>query len=355
MVNSSKRKRMNQPSLPLLPTSLVGSYPQPNWLIRRDLLTKSLPVRIRREDLWRIAPALLDEAIDDAVLLSIFDQERAGLDIVTDGEARRESYSNHFANALEGIDHEHPGEAMDRTGAPVPVPRVSGPIARSRPIEVEAVRFLRAHTTHPIKVTVPGPFTMAQQAQDDFYGDRSALAMAYAAAVNDEVLDLFAAGADFVQIDEPYLEARPDEARDYAIPVINRALRGAQGPTVLHICFGYGIHVAKKASTYRFLGELNDCVVTEVSIEAAQPKLDLGILGELAGKTIHLGVIDLRSPEVETPEIVASRIRAALEYRSPERLGVAPDCGLKYLPRDIAFAKMAAMAQGARIVRGELA
>ena len=340
--------------LPLLPTSLVGSYTQPNWIIRRDLLAKSLPVRTRREDLWRIDPELLDEAIDDAVKVAIFDQERAGLDILTDGEVRRESYSNHFANALDGIDHENPGQAMDRTGSPVPVPRVVGPISRRHPVEADAVRFLRAHTNRAIKVTVPGPFTMAQQAQDDFYGDRAALAMAYAAAVNDEVLDLYAAGADYVQIDEPYLEARPDDGRAYAIAAIDRALLGAPGRTMLHICFGYGIHVADKANRYRFLAELADCSVTDLSIEAAQPKLDLGVLRELSGKTIHLGVIDLREPIVETAAMVASRVRDGLAFVAPERLAVAPDCGLKYLPRDRAFAKMAAMAEGARIVRQEL-
>ena len=345
---------MTTTALPMLPTSLVGSYAQPNWIIRRDLLSKSLPVRTRREDLWRIDPTFLDEAIDDAVRLAIFDQERAGLDIITDGEARRESYSNHFANALDGIDHDRPGQAMDRTGAPVPVPRVVGPIRRSRPVEVEAVQFLRVHTDRRIKVTVPGPFTMAQQAQDDFYGDRGALAMAYAAAVNEEVLDLYAAGADYVQIDEPYLEARPDEGRAYAIAAIDRALVRAPGPTMLHICFGYGIHVAEKANTYRFLAELAECSVTDLSIEAAQPRLDLGVLSELSGKTIHLGVIDLRDPEVETSGVVAARIRAALAYVPLERLAVAPDCGLKYLPRERAFAKMRAMAEGARIARAEL-
>ena len=345
---------MTTTALPMLPTSLVGSYAQPNWIIRRDLLTKSLPVRTRREDLWRIDPAFLDEAIDDAVRLAIFDQERAGLDIITDGEARRESYSNHFANALDGIDHDRPGQAMDRTGAPVPVPRVVGPIRRRRPVEVEAVQFLRVHTDRRIKVTVPGPFTMAQQAQDDFYGDRGALAMAYAAAVNEEVLDLYEAGADYVQIDEPYLEARPDDGRAYAIAAIDRALLGAPGPTMLHICFGYGIHVSEKANAYRFLAELADCSVTDLSIEAAQPALDLSVLSELSGKTIHLGVIDLRDPDVETPDVVAARIRAALAHVPPERLAVAPDCGLKYLPRDRAFAKMRAMADGARIARVEL-
>lgn len=342
------------PDLPLLPTGLVGSYAQPDWLIRRDLLAKSLPVRIRRTDLWRIPEEHLDEAIDDAVCLAIRDQERAGLDIVTDGEVRRESYSNHFANALDGIDHENPGQAMDRTGAPNAVPRVVGPISRRGPVEADAVRFLRAQTERVIKVTVPGPFTMSQQAQDEFYGDRAALAMAYAAAVNDEVLDLYAAGADIVQIDEPYLEARPEDGRAYAIPAIDRALQGAPGPTMLHICFGYGIHVAEKANRYRFLSELASCVVTDLSIEAAQPQLDLGVLAELSGKRIHLGVIDLRAEEVETPAIVAERIRAGLAYVPAERLAVAPDCGMKYIPRARAFGKMAAMADGARIVRREL-
>lgn len=340
--------------LPLLPTDLVGSYAQPEWLIRRDLLAKSLPARVRRTDFWCVSPDHLDEALDDAVRLAVREQEQAGIDIITDGEARRESYSNHLANALDGIDHEHPGQAIDRTGSPVAVPRVVGPIRRRGPVEVEAVRFLRGQTDRPIKVTVPGPFTMAQQAQDDHYGDRGALAMAYAAAVNEELLDLYAAGADIVQIDEPYLEARPEEGRAYAVPAIDRALKGAPGPTMLHICFGYGVHVREKANHYRFLGELADSTVTDLSIEAAQPRLDLGILADLGSKRIHLGVIDLRDPAVETPQVVADRVRAALRFVPAERLAVAPDCGMKYIPRARAFGKMKSMVEGARLVRETL-
>ena len=343
-----------RPSLPLLPTGLVGSWPQPEWLIRRADLTKMLPVRTRREDLWRPDPSLLDEAFDDAVDLAIGEQLRAGVDIVTDGEVRRESYSNHFANALDGIAHDRPGEAIDRTGAPVPVPRVVGPIVRRHPVEVDAVRFLRRRTDKPIKVTVPGPFTLAQQAQDDFYGDRGALALAYAEAVNDEVLDLFAAGADFVQIDEPYLEARPDDARAYALAAIDRAVAGAPGPTVLHICFGYGIHVADKANRYRFLEELTACAITDLSIEAAQPDLDLRVLRDLGDRVVHLGEVDLRDQSVESPSAVAERLREALTYLPPERLAVTPDCGLKYLPRATAIAKLRALVEGAAIVRAEL-
>lgn len=341
-------------NLPLLPTDLVGSYAQPEWLIRRDLLAKSLPARVRRADLWSVSPDHLAEALDDAVRLAVHEQERAGIDIITDGEARRESYSNHLANALDGIDHEHPGQAIDRTGAPVAVPRVVGPIRRRGPVEVDAVRFLRAQTDRPIKVTIPGPFTMAQQAQDDYYGDRAALAMGYAAAVNEELLDLYAAGADIVQIDEPYLEARPEEGRAYAVRAIDRALQGAPGPTMLHICFGYGVHVREKANHYRFLGELADCTVTDLSIEAAQPKLDLGILADLRGKRIHLGVIDLRDPAVETPQVVAERVRAALRHVPAEQLAVAPDCGMKYIPRTRAYGKMASMVEGTRLVRATL-
>jgi len=344
----------NFPELPPLPTGLVGSYAQPEWLIRRDLLAKSLPARIRRTDLWRVAEEHLPEALDDAVRLAVHEQERAGIDIITDGEARRESYSNHFANALDGIDRDNPGQAKDRTGAAVSVPRVVGPIRRRGPVEVEAVRFLRAQTDRAIKVTVPGPFTMAQQAQDDHYGDRAKLAMAYAAAVNEEVLDLYAAGVDIVQLDEPYLEARPEEGRAYAIPAIDRALQGAPGPTMLHICFGYGIHVGEKANRYRYLAELAGCTVTDLSIEAAQPKLDLGVLADLGSKRIHLGVIDLREPAVETPELVAERLRAALKFLPVERLAVAPDCGMKYIPRARAYAKMANMVEGARMVRARL-
>ena len=340
--------------MPLLPTGLVGSWPQPAWLIRRADLTKTLPVRTRREDLWRPDPALLGEALDDAVDLAVGEQLRAGVDIVTDGEVRRESYSNHFANALDGIAHDRPGEAMDRTGSPVPVPRVVGPIVRRHPVEVDAVRFLRSRTDKPIKVTVPGPFTLAQQAQDDYYGDRGALALAYAEAVNAEVLDLFAAGADFVQIDEPYLEARPDDARLYALAAIDRAVHRAPGPTVLHICFGYGVHVADKSNRYRFLEELAACAITDLSIEAAQPHLDLTVLRDLGDKVVHLGVVDLRDRSVETPFAVAARLREALIHLPPERLAVAPDCGLKYLPRGTAVAKLSALVAGTAVVRAEL-
>jgi 5-methyltetrahydropteroyltriglutamate--homocysteine methyltransferase len=280
--------------------------------------------------------------------------ERAGVDVITDGEMRRESYSNRFATALDGVDLDNPGVALDRTGHENPVPRVVGPIRRMRPVEVRDVELLRALTDRRIKITVPGPFTMTQQAQDDHYGDGRALALAYAEAVNDELRDLKAAGADVVQIDEPYLQARPDPAREYALEAIDRALEGIEGDTVLHTCFGYAHVVKQRLTGYPFLSELDGCRATHVSLEAAQPNLDPEVLRALPSKVIVLGVLDLGSPEAETPELVAERIRRALTVVEPERLVVAPDCGMKYLPRDLAFRKLEAMVAGARLADDEL-
>jgi 5-methyltetrahydropteroyltriglutamate--homocysteine methyltransferase len=337
----------------LLATSLVGSYPQPDWLIDRGRLSKIVP-RVRLPNLWRVAPELLEQAQDDATVLAIREQERAGLDIVTDGEQRRESYSNRFATALEGIDLDNPGKTPNRVGGFSTVPRVVGKIRRKRPVEVRDVQFLRAHTDRRIKITVPGPFTMAAQCQDDFYRDEEALALDYAAAVNAEIKDLFAAGADIVQIDEPWMESRHERARRYGIKALNRALDGVIGTTAVHICFGYAAVVDDKPSAYHFLAEFEQSRVGQVSIEAAQPKLDLAVLKELPSKTIILGVIDLADKTVETPQTVAERIRRALPYVAPDRIVVAPDCGLKYLPREVAFGKMRAMVEGADIVRREL-
>ena len=337
----------------LFPTSLVGSYPQPEWLIDHDKLSKQVP-RIRADDLWLVSPDKLESAQDDATILAIRDQERAGLDIVTDGEQRRESYSNRFATALDGIDIDNPGTVINRNGRPIPVPRIAGPIRRRQAIELRDLKVLRANTERKIKATVPGPFTMGRQAQDDYYGDEEAVAMAYADAVNAEIKDLFAAGADVVQIDEPWMQQHPDKARRYGIKALDRALDGVTGIVAVHLCFGYAAVVRDKPSGYSFLPELEQCKAQQISIEAAQPKLDLKILNELPSKTIVLGVIDLGDMTVETPQIVAERIRRALDIVPPERLVVAPDCGMKYLPRAIAFAKMKAMAEGAGLLRREL-
>ena len=334
-------------------TTVVGSYPQPNWLIDRERLGARLPPRVRARELWRVPEPFLEEAQDDATRLAVRDMERAGVDVITDGEMRRESYSNRFATALDGVDLDNPGVALDRTGHENPVPRVVGPIRRRRPVEVRDVEFLRSITGRRIKITVPGPFTMTQQAQDDHFGDERSLALAYADAVNEELRDLKAAGADLVQIDEPYLQARSERAREYAVEAINRALDGIEGDTVLHTCFGYAHIVKDKPSGYPFLRELDDCAATHLSLEAAQPKLDPAVLREVPDKTIVLGVLDLGSNEVETPEIVASRIRRALSVVPPERLVVAPDCGMKYLPRDRAFRKLEAMVAGARLAAQE--
>lgn len=338
----------------LLPTSLVGSYPQPDWLLDRQKLAGGFPPRVRVKELWRVAPEWLEQAQDDATLLAIRDQERAGLDIITDGEMRRESYSNRFATALEGVDIDNPGSALDRSGHPNPVPRVIGPVRRRHPVQVRDTEFLRANTDKLIKMTVPGPFTMCQQAQNDFYESEEALAMAYAAAVNEEIKDLFAAGADFVQIDEPYMQARPDKARRFGLKALNRALEGVEDKrTAVHICFGYAAIIHERPSGYSFLPELSQTRAQQISIETAQSSLDCSVLSKLTGKTIILGVLDLSTIVVETPDVIANRIRRALPYISPARLIVAPDCGLKYLPRNIAFRKMTAMVDGASIVRAE--
>ncbi len=339
--------------LPLFPTSLVGSYAQPEWLIDRKKLAGRFPPRVRARELWRVAPEFLDQAQDDATIIAIRDQERAGLDIITDGEMRRESYSNRFATALEGVDIDNPGSALDRSGHPNPVPRVVGRIRRRHPVEVRDVQFLRANTDRKIKITVPGPFTMAQQAQNDFYGSEEELALDYAAAVNEEIKDLFTAGADIVQVDEPYMQARPAKAREYGLKALARALDGVRGETALHICFGYAAIIHERPSGYNFLPELGGSAVTSISIETAQSGLDCSVLAKLEGKTVILGVLDLATHDIEPPELIAARIRRALPYVAPEKLVIAPDCGLKYLPREVAFGKMKAMAEGAAIVRAE--
>jgi 5-methyltetrahydropteroyltriglutamate--homocysteine methyltransferase len=345
------------PLLPLLPTSLVGSYAQPEWLIDRAKLAGRFPPRVRAKELWRIAPGYLAQAQDDATVLAIRAQERAGLDILTDGEIRRESYSNHFATELEGVDLDNPGTALDRSGHPNPVPRITGPIRRPHAVEVADLEFLRANMSHPVqpvKMTVPGPFTMSQQAQNDHYPDLEAAAMDYAAAVNAEIRDLFAAGADIVQIDEPYMQARPDAARQYGLAALNAALAGVEGTTAVHICFGYAAIIHERPSGYSFLPELAGCPVDQISIETGQSGLDLGVLADLADKTIILGVIDLSDHDVEPAALVASRVRRAFEYLPPPQLVIATDCGMKYLPRASAEGKMRSMAEAARLLRAEL-
>jgi len=337
----------------ILPTTVVGSYPQPGWLIDRARLGSKVP-RIRQPDLWRIAPPHLEEAQNDATLLAIRDMERAGIDIITDGEMRRESYSNRFATALEGIDIDNPGSTINRSGQPIPVPRVAAAIRRRGAVEVPDVTFLRKNTSRRIKITLPGPFTMAQQAQDDYYKDEEALAMAFAAAVNEEIRDLKAAGADVVQIDEPWLQARPERAVKYGVKAINRALQGISGTTVVHLCFGYAAAVKDKPTGYSFLPQLEATTASQISIEAAQPRLDLSVLKSL-NKTVMVGVIDLGTSAVETPQQVADRIRAALKHVPAERLVLAPDCGMKYLTREAAFGKLKSLAEGAAVVRKELA
>ena len=338
----------------LLPTTVVGSYPQPDWLINREMLSKMVP-RTRVKELWRVAPEFLEQAQDDATLLAIRDMERAGIDIITDGEMRRESYSNRFATALEGMDNEKPGVIRSRAGAETLVPRVVARLRRTEPVERRDMEFLRRNTAFAAKITLPGPFTMAQQAKNEFYKDDEEMAMDLAAAVNAEALDLQAAGADVIQLDEPWLRNDPEAAKRYAVRVINRALEGITVPTVVHLCFGYAAVVpGQKPTGYSFLPGLADSRARQISIEAAQPKLDLGVLSDLAGKKIMLGVLDLGDHSIETPETVATRIRAGLKYVPAENLIPAPDCGMKYLPRDVAFGKLKALAEGARIVRAEL-
>jgi 5-methyltetrahydropteroyltriglutamate--homocysteine methyltransferase len=339
--------------LPLFPTTLVGSYPQPDWLVDRDQLAKSPPARVRARQLWRVPEPWLAQAQDDATVLAIRAQEDAGLDIVTDGEIRRESYSNRFATALEGIDLDDPGTVLGRSGRPNLVPRVVGPIRRRHAVEAQDVRFLRACTTRPIKMTVPGPFTMTQQALNEHYPDEETLAFAYATAVNEEIRDLFAAGADVVQVDEPYMQAEPDKARQYGLKALNRALEGIAGPTAVHICFGYAAIVRDRPSGYSFLPELAACSCQQVSVETAQAHLDCSVLAELGGKQVMVGCLDLSDMTVETPETVVARIERALRYVPAENILLAPDCGMKYLAREVAFGKLRAMVEAARRLRAK--
>jgi len=339
----------------LFPTMLVGSYPQPDWLIDRARLAGRFPPRVRAHELWRVAQAHLAQAQDDATILAIRAQEAAGLDILTDGEIRRESYSNRFATALEGVDIDNPGTALDRSGHPNPVPRIVGRIRRKHPVEVEDLKFLRRHTDRKVKMTLPGPFTMAQQAQNDFYPTDEAAAMDYAIAVNEEIRDLFAAGADIVQIDEPYMQARPDKARQFGLKALNRALEGVDGTTAVHICFGYAAIIHERPSGYSFLPEFAACTCKQVSIETAQSKLDCAVLAGLEGKAIMVGCINLNDMAIETPQAVAERIRRALPYVAKENVILAPDCGMKYLPREVADAKLRAMVEAAKLLRAEYA
>jgi 5-methyltetrahydropteroyltriglutamate--homocysteine methyltransferase len=337
----------------LFPTTLVGSYPQPEWLIDREKLLESMPARVRAQELWRIPEPLLAQAQDDATILAIKAQEDAGLDIITDGEIRRESYSNRFATALDGVDIDNPGMVLGRSGRPNAVPRIVGPIRRKRPVEVEDVKFLRAHTGKPIKMTVPGPFTMSQQAQNEHYRTEEALALAYAVAVNEEIRELFAAGADVVQVDEPYMQAQPEKARQYGLKALNRALEGIVGPTAVHICFGYAAIVHQRPTGYSFLPELAGCSCRQVSVETAQANLDCSVLATLVGKQVMVGCLDLNDLMVETPETVIARIKRALRYVPAEDVILAPDCGMKYLPRDVAFGKLQAMVEAAKMLRAE--
>ncbi|MEQ1806763.1 MAG: uroporphyrinogen decarboxylase family protein [Burkholderiaceae bacterium] len=337
----------------LFPTTIVGSFPQPDWLIDREKLSGRFPPRVRAKELWRVAEPYLQQAWEDATLLAIRAQEDAGLDIVSDGEIRRESYSNRFATALDGVDLDNPGTALDRSGHPNPVPRIVGRITRRHAVEVEDLRFLKRHTTRQVKITVPGPFTMFQQAQNDFYTSEEEGALDYAAAVNAEIRDLFAAGADVVQIDEPYMQARPEKARQYGLKALNRALEGVTGTTAVHICFGYAAIIHARPSGYSFLPELRGCGCKQVSIETAQSNLDCSVLAQLSDKQIMVGCIDLSDMNVESPETVVARIRRALPFVAKERVILAPDCGMKYLPRDVASSKLRAMVQAAQILRAE--
>ena len=341
--------------LPLLPTTLVGSYSQPDWLIDRKNLAGRFPPRVRAKELWRVAPDYLEQAQDDATLIAIHEQERAGLDIITDGEQRRESYSNRFATALEGVDIDHPGTALDRSGHPNPVPRIVGRVRRKHPVEIEDLLFLKQHTSKQVKMTVPGPFTMSQQAQNDYYKSEEEAAMDYAAAVNQEIRDLFAAGADIVQIDEPYMQARPEKARQYGLKALKAAHDGVKGETAVHICFGYAAIIHTRPSGYSFLPELAGCSCRQVSVETAQSNLDCAVLGKLAGKKIMVGVLDLNDPAVETPQQVFDRVKRAMPYVQRESIILAPDCGMKYLPREVAFGKTKAMVEAARLLRAEYA
>jgi 5-methyltetrahydropteroyltriglutamate--homocysteine methyltransferase len=332
----------------------MGSYPQPPWLVDHDRLVSEGVPRVKASGIWRVAPEHRAEAIEAATLVAIADQEEAGVDIITDGEIGRESYFNHFANALSGVDPNEIGAAVNRVGTMSRVPLVNGPIERREPVELAAATFLRAHTDRATKVTVPGPFTLSQLAQNEHYPDQEALAHAYAAAIREELADLAAAGIDVLQLDEPYLQANAEGARAFAVDAIAAAVKGISATTVVHTCYGYAVYVKDKTTGYPFFAELARLPTDWVAIETAQPGLDPGVVAELRPRSVILGVLDLSTHEVEEPTAVAERIRAALDHLDPEELAVSPDCGLKFLPRDVARAKLQAMVKGAELVRAEL-
>src|SRR3954469_17653564 len=308
----------------LIETTVVGSYPQPRWLIHRDRLGSKVP-RVRAPEIWKVEAHDLEAAQDDATLIAIRDMERAGIDIITDGEMRRESYSNRFATALDGIDIDNPATVKNRAGVDTMMPRVVGKVRRRGPVEVRDMEFLRRSTDRKAKITLPGPFTMTQQAKNEHYKDQEELAMDLAVAVNEEARDLQKAGADVIQLDEPWLRNDPEAAKRFAVKAINRALDGITVPTVVHLCFGYAFLVSNKPTWYFFLSDLGDSIAKQISIEAAQPNIDLGVLKDLSGKKIMLGVINLGDQMVERPEQVATRIRAGLKHVAADRLIPAPD------------------------------
>lgn len=340
-------------SLPLFPCTIVGSYPQPEWLIDRAKLASRFPPRTRAKELWRVQPEHLNEAQRDATLLAIKDMEAADLDIITDGEIRRESYSNHFATSLDGIDIDRPGKTLDRSGEPVFVPRIVGELRRRHSATVEDLKFLKANTDRWVKITVPGPFTMAQQAQNEYYPTLREAALAYANVVNEEVKDLFAAGADVVQLDEPYMQARPDAAREFGLEALNASLEGVTGKTCVHICFGYAALIHERPEGYSYLSELAGACCDQLSIETAQSNLDCSVLNSLQDKDILLGVLDLSTPDVESIETIKGRVSAALSHIDAKRVILAPDCGMKYLPRESAFGKLSNMVLAAKELRAE--
>jgi len=339
----------------MLQTMIVGSLPRPTWLAQ--------PGQIYAQ--WRLEGDMLSEGQDDAVLLAIDDQQEARLSILTDGEQRRRHYIWGFCEGLEGIDYSRMVKIQtrgNRYGVMVDAARVVGPLRRARPTMLSALQFLRQHTDKPVKVTLPGPMTTADTLADEHYGSRRALAMDLAKLLNEEACELAENGCDIVQFDEPCFNIYLDEVEEWGIGALERAAQGVRSKTAVHICYGYGIGPVLQWKTKntdwthynRTLPLLRNSTISQISVECAASGVDPSVLGLAKGKDLMVGVIDVGTEAIETPETVAARIRIALEYVAPDKLFPSTDCGMAPRSRTAARGKMKALEAGAAMVRGEL-
>jgi 5-methyltetrahydropteroyltriglutamate--homocysteine methyltransferase len=338
----------------MLTTTIAGSLPKPSWLAKPGVLWAP----------WSLSDASLAEGKRDAVRLALREQEEAGIDIVTDGEQSRQHFVHGFLEAIEGVDFTRRvtiGIRADRYKAEVPT--VTSSIARRRPVHADEVKFARAHTTRKLKFTVPGPMTIVDTLADEFYRDRRRLAMEFARVINEEARELVALGLDVLQLDEPAFNVYMDDARSWGIEAIHRAIDGLSCKTAVHICYGYGIKAnvdwkstlgAEWRQYEQTFPALAASRIDQVSIECANSKVPLALLGLLRGKDVMVGVIDVATDAIETPAQVAATIRSVLPFVPPERLYPCTNCGMVPLGRDVAMDKLRALAAGAALVRGEL-